>query len=645
MAEPRTREELEAEWWEEWWRRDYSWSGLKRRGIGGDYRLFKSKGPHEEVTLQDYWRRDPKTGAIRSDEVMLEVGELCRDGDDGKKLWHIAHVPLNWRSKQPGKESWDAVQRMKLYEVLQLRLKNTEISRDGVDGRAQFFGIVLDAVPLLAASSEDGKPLKTARVSCKNAWFHNLDAEGYRFSEDADFSDALVLGFADFRKAYFEKQFIANSALFCGWGSFENSIFQGNVELKRSVFLERADFENANVKAKFDVFRSTFEERTIFDNVIFAGYAELSYAVFRKGARFSDTEFQDRVDLVRTRFEKESTFTGTKFLQDANFSYSIFADFAIFNRAKFSRDISFVGSIFSKGAFFKGIEAWSPDPHFLSRAFFDVQASGTLSFAGSPLPPFGAFHGLRLDSGALIAFDDPGSKATLTSFNEQLSRIKDTKENASGSKEKRPPDQANRLLDDLAGGCRVLKKYFESQGDRERSQRFFRLELEARMKSDEVGRLERLIFWAYRGSSDYGASIGRPLLWLACSVPCFAILYWIIAAACLNPISSQTDPIGEPYPIQTISEVSDMFFKGDFSEIDTRPMLGALSFSAHRAFPFGAWDVKAEGKDNNMRKLLLGDGEGGANFTVRVLATIQTTFSLAMIFLSGLAIRRRFKMD
>ncbi len=123
MAEPKTREELEAKWWEGWWLNDYSWNGLKRRGIGGDYGSFESKGPHEEVTLQDYWRRDPKTGAIRTDKEMLEVGELCRDGDDGRKLWHIAHVPLKWKSEQSGKKGWNATRLMKLYEVLQLRLR------------------------------------------------------------------------------------------------------------------------------------------------------------------------------------------------------------------------------------------------------------------------------------------------------------------------------------------------------------------------------------------------------------------------------------------------------------------------------------------------------------------------------------------
>jgi uncharacterized protein YjbI with pentapeptide repeats len=379
MAEPKTRGELAAEWWEGWWRNDYSWNGLKRRGIGGDYSSFESKGPHDERTLQDYWRRDPKTGAIRTDEEMLKVGELCRDGDDGKKLWHIAHVPLNWRSKQPGKESWDAVQRMKLYEVLQLRLKNTEVSRDGVDGRAQFSGIVLDAVPLLAASSEDGKPLKTARVSCKNAWFHNLDAEGYRFSEDADFSDALVLGFADFREACFEKQFIANSALLCGWVSFENSVFQGKVELKNAVFLEMVDFEKSNVMADINFFRSTFGGRANFEDVIFARFAEFTFATFHKEAYFSNTKFQGPVDLIKTRFTKASFFDNTEFLFEARFFHTIFEESANFNEAKISQKINFSAGIFSKGASFRRIKAWGYDPNLWSRAFFDVQASGTLS--------------------------------------------------------------------------------------------------------------------------------------------------------------------------------------------------------------------------------------------------------------------------
>jgi hypothetical protein len=645
MAEPKTREELEAEWWEAWWRDNFSWDGLTRRGIGGEYGSFKSKGPHGEGTLQDYWRRDPKTGTIRTDEEMLEVGELCRDGDDGEKLWHIAHVPLKWKSERIGKKAWIAAQKMKLYEILQLRLKNTEVSRDGVDGRAQFSGIVLDAELLLAASSEHGEPLKTARVLCKNGWFHSLDAKGTRFSEDTDFSGALVLGFADFREAYFEKQFIANSAFFCELVFFENSIFEGKVELRDTIFLELADFSNTNFKDQIKCDRSLFYGIADFNRVIFAGSTEFNFSIFRKETFFSSTEFQGPVHLVKTEFERESLFVGTKFLFGAYFVYTSFGKLTTFDKAEFFQELSFKGGVFSKGANFRGIKTWSNDPHLCSRAFFDVQTSGTMSFDAGLLPTLGAFSGLKLEKGALLSFDDPGTKATLASFSEQLSRIKEKLKNSPQLGKNEALEEANRLLDDLAGGCRVLKNYFESQGDRERAQRFFRLELEARMKSDEVGRLERLIFWAYKVLSDYGASIGRPLKWLARSVVFFWLSYWCIAATCLNPGLSHIKPNQESYSIQNVSEVMNHVLTLNFSAIDIRPMLGAANFSFHRAFPFGAWDVKAEDKDNNMRKLLLGDGEGLAHFTVRVLATIQSIFSIAMIFLSGLAIRRRFKMD
>jgi hypothetical protein len=175
---------------------------------------------------------------------------------------------LNWKSKQQGKKAWIAAQEMKLYEILQLRLKNTEVSRGGVDGRAQLSGVILGAWPLFATSSDDDGSPKTARVSCKDAWFHSLYAEGYCFSEDADFSDAFVLGFADFRETYFEKKFIANSALFCGRSSFGNSIFQGNVELKNAVFLEMVDFGKSNVMAHANFFQSTFSGLANFADVV-----------------------------------------------------------------------------------------------------------------------------------------------------------------------------------------------------------------------------------------------------------------------------------------------------------------------------------------------------------------------------------------
>ncbi|MCA3313921.1 MAG: hypothetical protein ING24_03675 [Roseomonas sp.] len=74
-------------------------------------------------------------------------------------------------------------------------------------------------------------------------------------------------------------------------------------------------------------------------------------------------------------------------------------------------------------------------------------------------------------------------------------------------------------------------------------------------------------------------------------------------------------------------------------------LMGAIDFSLRQTFPFVSTDMKAENAGFSMRKILLGDGDSWQNLLLRCVTIGQTTFSLAMIFLSGLAIRRRFKTD
>ena len=605
MAESSERGDLEREWWDRWWGADYSWEGLAKSALDGGRVIFtKDQGLFGERGLQDYWRRDPVAGVMRSDEEMESVGELIRDPDG--KLWHLAHVPLKWSHGAPAKAGWQAEATIHLNEILQRRLtitgeshidaNNKEITRDG---RAQFSGLVAQSFWPCFEIRTAGSDFPV-RMVCRQAWIGSLNADWDVFAEEVDFSES----------------FIASEI------RFSNSTIEGVISFNNTYLGGAATFRHA-----------TFSSLANFEKVKFQGEAD-----------FKGTQFRGNSIFFGAQFSNESKFDEAKFFERAMFESAFFAREVSFNSANFSGPTSFRGVTFKQGAKFQNIKEWGEAPSRWSRAFFASKASGLISFEGGSMPPLSAFDGLHLESGASLVLDDLGYKKMTEAFSTELAEIgtKSTKESSGNDTLGRPESV---FYSSLASGCRFLKKYFDSIGDKDLFQRFASFELEARMKSDEVDRLERLIFWAYRWSSDYGASIGRPLARLACSVLWFAILYWIIAAACLNPISSQTKPIGEPYPIQTISEVSDRFFKGHFSEIDKRPMFGALSLSAHRAFPFGAWDVKAEDKDNNMRKLLLGDGEGGTNFTVRVLATVQSIFSLAMIFLSGLAIRRRFKME
>jgi hypothetical protein len=97
----------------------------------------------------------------------------------------------------------------------------------------------------------------------------------------------------------------------------------------------------------------------------------------------------------------------------------------------------------------------------------------------------------------------------------------------------------------------------------------------------------------------------------------FGLFYWAFAALCLAP--------------KTV--------------FDSNVFVGSFDFSLRQTFPFITTDMKADNTGFNMRKMLLGDGDRWQNLLVRSVTVLQTTFSLAMIFLSGLAIRRRFKMD
>jgi len=632
MPESSKRDVLEREWWDRWWEADYSWRNLRLHFLGEH---SDREGLWGEKTLQEYWRRDPETAMLRSDDEMREAGELLSSPDGN--LWHLAHVPLHWKDETPAKQGWDFDKNHQLNEILLLRLTKTgksDIEKDH-DGRAQFSGIVLSKGislrrPSVSTEYQNEIHVKPGsyfreenplRLVCRQSWLGVLKARNSVFDEEVDFSASFFSEGGSFSKAFFKKEALFNSVIFDGETSFNEAHFCSDTAFKEIMQFGSMNFEYC----KFD--ENTNFEKAKLQRVSFLG------AEFVKNANFLSSEFSDA-----------NTFMNAKFHRQAKFDFASFADVADFTSASFVDSASFRKVLFKQGAKFQNIKDWGLVPSRWIRAFFASKASSLISFEGGSMPPLSAFDGLHLESGASLVLDDPGYKKMTEAFSTELAEIgtKSTKESSGNDTLGRPESV---FYSSLASGCRFLKKYFDSIGDKDLFQRFASFELEARMKSDEVDRLERLIFWAYRWSSDYGASIGRPLARLACSVPWFAILYWIIAAACLNPISSQTKPIGEPYPIQTISEVSDRFFKGHFSEIDTRPMFGALSFSAHRAFPFGAWDVKAEDKDNNMRKLLLGDGEGWAHFTVRVLATVQSIFSIAMIFLLGLAIRRRFKMD
>lgn len=122
MAETKTREQPEAEWWGAWWDEDFTWDGLAEKQLQGwvvaddclqeaeTGRIYGQPAPGaparvigKPATVQDYWRADPATGRLRADNEM--GGELV--GGPGQPLFHRIHLPLAFRDGSPtGKADW-----------------------------------------------------------------------------------------------------------------------------------------------------------------------------------------------------------------------------------------------------------------------------------------------------------------------------------------------------------------------------------------------------------------------------------------------------------------------------------------------------------------------------------------------------------
>jgi hypothetical protein len=405
----KSRDQLDREWWDAWWKADYSWDGLARKKWAGWFihadGTVRDEGgnawpptiatpsvspasagdpppppeaveasiapgalfpPHPEpvegrggeseprpATLQDYWRRDPETGQVRTDEEMEATGELTRDPHG--KLWHIVHMPTEWRlapqsppppagevvpkgpvgastsslsplalrqaqgeggtgaSAQTWKSDLDHPDWARVEAVLAPRLvagTTTEfdvISRlKGPDGRTQAAGAVLRR----ACTHPEGpaRPLHLQalwvrflgeadfrqQVFGPRAWFENA-----AFSGSAWFDNAAFSGDAGFYDAVFSGDAWFHNAAFSRYAGFQNAVFCGEAVFLIAAFSGDAGFEKA-----------AFSGNAWFDNAAFSGNAWFEKAAFSGIARFENAAFSGAAEFEKAVFKSKAWFTG-----------------------------------------------------------------------------------------------------------------------------------------------------------------------------------------------------------------------------------------------------------------------------------------------------------------------------------------------
>ena len=621
MAEAKTREQAQAEWWAGWWAQDFSWAGLVGTRVGW-FQLATHGNLNGDQNLQEYWRRDPISNAVRDDTELLAAGELLAAPDG--KLWHLAHVPLYWADGSPAKADWDDPLKVRLAALVQARLAAGVEFRfksgipDGPDGRAQLTGAVLLATP-------DWDAATPVHLMLVWSWLADWKATG----------------------AVFGREFVCQHAnFFGGVSTFNGATFAGEANFFEATFAGVADF-----------FGATFAGAATFSGANFSTDARFSRATFSDGAGFTFATFSSRAEFDDATFSSRAGFNYATFCGYTKFSSVTFLNSARFDSAKFEGPLTFIAAKFLGEASFAQGVTWPSKAEHWHQAFFNAQIHNLLDFMDSRLHILAAFDGIRFRQDSALFLDKvPESEAQGQFIREaKLAKVPARSEGLYKEGDYGGWHQSNwfwqraayrsaydERFAQLERGCRALKQEMERQSDKTRAQMFYRFEVQARRRQYGTSWPETAFSYLYAGFSDYGAAIMRPLGALLASVPMMALLYWLIAAIWaeeLVPRKEDNTPLYAVQSLQTVREGEAAF--------NWAPVYGALSFSAQRVFPIGPWEVKAEDdeKDANLRLLLLGKGEKWQQVLIRFIATLHSVFALAMAFLSGIAIRRKFQMD
>lgn len=276
MADVKSKENREHEWWAVWRAEDYSWDGLaeKRRegwSVAPDGAVVESgraAGGWRPATLQDYWR---------DEQAHLIEG-------DGKR-WTRAHCPFAWRDGTPTpKAGWGKGEKAALDALLSAKLgaaADTKFEREwyermpvGADRRAQLQGAVLFGAP---THSEDVRSALSVRF------------DGAYFAERADFNRATFSGDADFDHVTFSKGARFSRATFSGDARFSRATFSEGARFGREAFSGDADFNlYQGIDQVLDDLRVPDSERSEVKQNLMEGIA--ADLIVRLGGRLSEDD-------------------------------------------------------------------------------------------------------------------------------------------------------------------------------------------------------------------------------------------------------------------------------------------------------------------------------------------------------------------
>jgi hypothetical protein len=616
IDDPRDRTALkdEEQWWRGWWAQDYSWDQLAAKPLArfriddlGHHTTASTNTGAGGATQQDLW----------SDAKLIPEfdahGRLLRQ-------WTPAHLPLTFENGTPAKSQWTEAEWLSMEEDVAERIRKLAKT----EAIIQLEGLVLRR--LLGNDQANVFYARTlfiqgiaAELHCQSASFHKslfldvVNLDGSNFECGASFEGTLFKAEASFRDVDFGPYAQFGRARFKAAVGFQRSKAE-LLSLSKTYCVSTMALSWARIGK---VYVRGAHLNSLHAEAIQADYLNLSLTKIDGSVRIrnshiteivaSSLEVADRMDMGHTEVDsirlyncllrETGQLTSLKCRIDAVFTAVRFMGLVVFAEARFGQRSDFSSAIFEKAARFD--DAKWPDGERVAGAFRDAVFHRLADFRGETPPSPAAFDGCAFRGEA--RFDRPvfaGDRLFKASLRSA---------------------QSEATLESLENGCRALKLAAEAVRDRLSEQRFHRYELICRRRSKLTPRSERFFSSIYGVAGDYGGSVTRPLvnlaaLWLVMGL---AFAFWGAALA--------SAPIPPP----------DLLVQG----IETA---GRNIFN-----PLGIWLRPAAASQcipGEIESALTSCSGPGPRLAFRLVSTVEALTAGVLIFLAGLAIKRRFQI-
>jgi hypothetical protein len=655
-------EDDEKKWWLAWRKVDFSWLSIGERDAKSG------------EAWQDYWRSDFKTGAIRSDAELLDSGELEKDSSG--RLWHLAHVPLVWDDGSP---TWKQDQRhakWKLFwDVIRVRLDATSTGNAFFAGEeddedrepGSFAGVVFGATPEDWIWHNPGfqrlnAEFQTCAFLGNTSFFGvepkaNLDLRYCIFYGAADFNrlespgdiqfgnsmflssmsmdDARINGKIEFADSRFHKESTFLRSRIGGDADFSRCVFYGPCGFERTKFAKEANFSWSRFLYVVSFFRAFFAGKTMFLENVFSDHVSFGGRCFDDFYFLNCTAERD-ADFAFMRFRKGAFFGGSRFLGlilfqtiyfygRASFSDTAFESYVRFTEVHFRGRIEFDNAVFHEAADLSGCH-FPPDARHYHAAFRGAEFRRVANFTIKSFFAWGAFSEALFQQKVLFTHDAIRNAASFDRAFEAARQAALADVQATNSLDARKNRLTLRFAE-LEAAFQALKQGMARQQSRFEEHRFYRFELLARRQQSGVSMFERGMTWLYDRSSRCGTSFILPLVWLGALILVSGAGYWTLTKSGCEIIAALN-----PYPVRHID--------GGFIQ--------AIRFSMENVVqPLSAWSFKVTDANEHSRWIesVLNSGGPMRLLLIRLVATLQSGLSVALLFFFALAVKRRFQMQ